>query len=213
MKKRVVLPHYKCGQFESLQEAVRFLKNERYSWDYHLVNIISYNLRYRDCLRDQGIDALLHVLVSDAPELAEEKEVLAYIRAWYDKEGKNISDYDIQCYNINDVVNVLGHEFQGLSDVMACSRLGCSLQGEPCVYAYELYQNYPVFDSFDLCDKRTYQNYFFSDKPFDAEDRSRMLANKLGINYCMVHEEIPDHLLPVLYYRGDGNYMLLATRK
>lgn len=29
----------------------------------------------------------------------------------------------------------------------------------------------------------------------------------------MVHEQIPINLLPLLYYNGDGNYMLLATKK
>ena len=33
------------------------------------------------------------------------------------------------------------------------------------------------------------------------------------MNYCMVHENIPDHLLPMLYYYGDGDYMILATKK
>ena len=32
-------------------------------------------------------------------------------------------------------------------------------------------------------------------------------------NFCMVNEQITPELLPILYYKGDGNYMLLATKK
>ena len=34
-----------------------------------------------------------------------------------------------------------------------------------------------------------------------------------GFNYCMVHENIPEENLPILYYKGDGKYMLLATKR
>ena len=32
-------------------------------------------------------------------------------------------------------------------------------------------------------------------------------------NFCMVHEQISEGMLPILYYSGEGNYMLLATNK
>ena len=31
-------------------------------------------------------------------------------------------------------------------------------------------------------------------------------------NFCVTHENIPEEELPILYYSGDGQYMLLASK-
>ena len=33
------------------------------------------------------------------------------------------------------------------------------------------------------------------------------------MDFCMVHEEIPKEFLPILYYNGDSDHVLLATEK
>jgi hypothetical protein len=77
----------------------------------------------------------------------------------------------------------------------------------------ELYEHYPVFDSYDMGDDRTYQNYFFINGDVSAEDVEKRAKLSDGVNYCMVHEDLPEEMLPVLYYNGDGDYMLLAQKK
>lgn len=40
-------------------EAILFYKQECYSWNHYLRDIIQHNVRYRDCIRDEGIDVPL----------------------------------------------------------------------------------------------------------------------------------------------------------
>lgn len=222
----VCFPHYHKGEFSSLHKAVRFLKDRQSGWGYYMKKIVQYNVRYRDILREKGLVSLLHRLLEDAPELCSEKAALEEVRRWYVDEGKHLAGYDIQCYNIKDKITILGHEFSGLEDVKAhrslCGRdsfydpdmIHCTPAKESKdVFVAELYDRYPIFDSYDIGDDRTYQNYFFSNVPFSEETLAEMKAIKHKCNYCMVHEEIPEHLLPVLYYSGEGDYMILATKK
>ena len=74
-------------------------------------------------------------------------------------------------------------------------------------------KDYPTFDSFDSCDDRSYDNFAFSKAPLSADEYQTHRNLPLGINYCMVTEKIPQHCLPILYYVGDFDYMLLATAK
>ena len=50
-------------------------------------------------------------------------------------------------------------------------------------------------------------------KPITKEQMQQYANMKLESNYCMVHEHIPTEHLPILYYVGDGPYMVLATKK
>ena len=77
----------------------------------------------------------------------------------------------------------------------------------------EFYENYPIFDSYDLGDDRTYQNYIFRKNEITKQDMEIAFAVYHKGDFCIVHERIPENMLPILYYRGEGNYMLLATNK
>ena len=47
-----------------------------------------------------------------------------------------------------------------------------------------------------------------------TKEQMQLYANmKQEGNYCMVHEHIPTEHLPILYYVGDGPYMVLATQQ
>ena len=223
---KISYPGYRDCEFSSLRDAVQCFRTRGASLECRMPDIIMYNVCYRDYLRLYGIEMLLRHFVEDVPELAEDPKLLQSLREWYDKKGKDLAGYDIQCYNIKDTIKVLGHEFHGLDDVMAhrtaFARLGCSdISISSCapekklsgLYVSEFYASYPVFDSYDCGDGRTYQNYVFTDEPVDEAMLKDISEIRHNYDYCMVHEHIPDHLLPILYYRGDGNYMILAQKK
>ncbi len=189
----------------------------------YLPKIVQYNVRYRIHLREHGFESLLKRLADEAPALAGENEAMESLRDWWLRE-KRLASYDIQCYNIKDKITVLGHEFDGLSDVVKhtamCGRefytgfeswtqTGNDRSAE--VSVGKIYLNYPVFDSFDLRDDRTYQNYLFRRFPITSADMEDVFKTPRMANFCMVHERIPKDKLPLLYYRGDGGYMLLAA--
>lgn len=222
----ICFPHYSKGKFDSLAQALRTLKRIRYGWsEYMLTEIVQYNVCYRDYLRTYGMESLIEHLIEEAPDLGNETAALKHLRDWWARKGQ-LADYDIQCYHINDRITVLGRNFDGLEDIFRhraiigknfFSGFECFTPNEineyPDVHIGELYDNYPIFDSYDAGDDRTYQNYIFRTKPITKDDMAGAFKTSCRCNFCMVHEDIPVHRLPILYYNGDGEYMLLATSK
>ncbi|MBE6303613.1 MAG: hypothetical protein E7089_06725 [Bacteroidales bacterium] len=222
---KICFPHYEKGEFVSLAEALKFLKRKDYSLSSDtLWKIVQYNTRYRNYLRRYGVNILIIRFIIEAPQLIKETSLLNHLRKWAAKE--KLADYDIQCYNIKDKVTILGHTFNGLKDIREhvelCGREGYDglhcwspTEVEPYedVHVGHFYDNYPVFDSYDLGDDRTYQNYIFRNSPIAEANMKETFCTFHGFNFCMVHENIPEDRLPILYYSGDGKYMLLATKR
>ena len=136
-----------------------------------------------------------------------------------------IADYDIQMYHIDDDITILGHTFHGLKDVRQHCEMTASLGSYLFCFPTKEHiplenihvgiidKSYPKFDSYDYSDTRCYENYIFAPKPITKEQMQQYANIKLESNYCMVHEHIPAENLPILYYVGEGPYMVLATPK
>ncbi len=222
---KICFPHHTCGEFGSLNEAFHYLKKREYGWSWFtLTEIVKYNIFYRDYLREHGIDSLIKKIIEEVSELSEDKKALNHLREWTVKEA--IAAYDIQCYNIKSKITIMGHTFDDLEDIIKHRELlgkeffrgfECFTPQEVIAYSDihigELYENYPIFDSYDLGDDRTYQNYIFRKSEITEQEMKAAFDLSHRGNFCMVHERIPSHLLPILYYSGDGKYMLLATNK
>lgn len=222
---RICFPHHEKGEFDSLNKAVNFFihsRNSRYI-DYILEDIVRYNICYRDHWRSFGLDSLMERLSDEAPGI--DYQTLDKLRKSLECES-HVAPYDIQCYNIHDKITILGHTFNGLIDISRhCEIVGYgSFFGLNCftpkdaesyddIHIGEVYERYPVFDSSDLCDDRTYQNYIFRPNPITQSDMEEAFKIPHRMSCCMVHEEIPSSQLPILYYQGDGDYYLLATAK
>lgn len=135
--------------------------------------------------------------------------------------------YTIKQYKITDQITILGHTFNGLEDIQK----HCTLCGRESWYEFQsyvpedtddypdvhiglIYSNYPVFDSDDLGDTRKYQNYIFRKKPITTQDLEKTLEIPHNRNFCMVDKDattpIPEDQLPILYYLGDLDTMMLA---
>ena len=223
---KICYPGYFDCEFNSLASAVKYFKKRRFDIDYRLQEIIMYNVCYRDYLREYGIEVLIRRMLSDAPELSDERNLFENLMVWYGMEGKDLANYDIQCYNIKETFSVLGYEFKGLDDVkkhrsmygkFGCERIyleECSSPNEvPGLCISELYASYPIFDSYDIGDDRTYQNYIFTSNPLSNDQIDKLSNMRRRTNYCLVHDYIPEDILPILYYQGDGDYMILASKK
>lgn len=222
---KICFPHHRCGEFSSLTEAFYCLKDINCGWSWFtLTDIVKYNVCYRDYLREYGVDSLIEKVIGEVPELADDQKALNHLREWVSKE--KVATYDIQCYNIKDKITVLGHTFDGLEDVIKhrglvgkefIRRLDCfTPQGVsvyPDIHIGELYENYPVFDSYDSGDDRTYQNYIFRRDEITVQEMETVFAIARKGNFCIVHEHVPEEMLPILYYGGEGKYMLLAIKK
>lgn len=188
---------------------------------YPLIDMVQHNRCFRDYLRKYGVEELIRFLVKEMPELKKSEFALQYLKEWISQT--KLADYNIQRYHIKDKITILGHEFNGLEDIQNhCAMVGKKyLQGLRCwhregrteypdIHIGKLYDDYPSFDSYDSCDNRTYQNYIFRTAPITEDNMKEVFKIPHNFNFCMVHEHIPKERLPILYYSGEGEYMLLA---
>ncbi len=187
-----------------------------------LDRLIQYNIVLRDMLRQKGIEALLDDIFSVVPkDKVDERMIQRIIRYWTENP---IADYDIQMYHIDDDITIMGHTFHGLKGVrqhceMIASR-GSQLYCFPTkkhiplenIHVGIIEKDYPKFDSYDYSDTRCYENYIFAPEPITEPLIQKYTKIGVESNYCMVHEKISVELLPILYYVGDGPYMVLATK-
>ena len=214
--------YFQTHYFSSWQEAVKYLYQSNRIGN-ELNRLIQYNVVMRDILRQKGIEALLDEIFAIVPKNSVDVRLIQLIiRYWTENP---IADYDIQMYHIDDDITIFGHTFHGLQDVRQHCEMTASVRSQlHCfptkeyiplenIHIGEIYESYPIFDSYDYSDNRCYENYIFASKPITQKLMQQYANLKHECNYCMVHEKIPTELLPVLYYVGEGPYMVLATKK
>ena len=83
------------------------------------------------------------------------------------------------------------------------------------VHVGELWMSYPCFDSSDflyenLYENRTYQNYILRERPITFEDMERLRKLPSGMNAQRLSPSVPEDMLPMVYYVGDGDTMMVA---
>ncbi len=131
----------------------------------------------------------------------------------------------VRSVSIHDDVKILGHVFHGLDDIKSHVEMSlydehfscgdpqsCEPKSECMVHVGELWQRYPCFDSEDyMYENRSYQNYIFRFHKI-TKFNMRMLAYLPGWYNCKrVSWLLPWWYLPMVYYEGDGDTMLVAT--
>ena len=227
MKDKIRFPIYGGGKYECLEDVIRAFKEEEWKkLSTYICKIVEYNIPYRDYLRENGIDGLIEHLCDEAPSFREEEDAIKELQGWYSQQG-GIADYDIQCYGIDDSFDVLGHTFQGLQEIRERVEM-FSFQGysgfriftpEETVGSPDglhigmMFQSYPQFDSYDAGDNRSYDNYIIRKKEITKSDMEKLSEVPSLYNDMRIHERIPASMLPILYYGGSGDYILLATAK
>lgn len=224
---RIYFPHMIKGDFNNLRGAYRTLHQPNYGWDERqLIDIVQYNICFRDYLRKNGVKNLVDMMCENLPELVQDEASLKSLYGWTVKTP--LADYDVQCYLTNAEINILGHVYCGIDDIRRSVELECRIGvgnelnfrrhnnsrifGEVHVGLFS--KAYPIFDYFDIGDDRTFQNYIFSrDSLSEVVMRKVYDTTPKDANTQMVHERIPEENLPILWYQGDGRYMILASAK
>lgn len=223
---KICYPCYGRGKFTSLASLFNYIAEDesRYISPYSLINIVQYNIPYRNHLRSYGIDSLVERLYWEAPQLYERPMMIKFLREWAEYEP--IADYDIQYLCVDDKVTIFGHTFNGLRDISLSAEVWCCDYGEGVDYTQvkttyindkvhiaDIYKFYPCFDSTDVGDHRSYHNYVFRKHVPTEQDIEQVMRTPHVFDFCMMHERINIDQLPILYYGGSGRYMLLATKR
>ena len=227
--KKVYFPCYGGCEFGSLEEAVNHVQNRHGGLYVYIDKIVMYNIRFRDCLRAHGIEGVIKMLIDEAPAVAPDTQALDYLRSkWTGRMNEHIADYDIQCLPKDSRMRISSWWYDGLEDIEANVEMSGNpkhkfyrwtkreeYQRDPFrLHVGNIWESYPMFDSSDASDGRSYNNYVFSRIPL-TENMMEQYCKRINSNIdaCMVHEDIPVELLPILYYNGDSDWMILASAK
>ena len=119
-------------------------------------------------------------------------------------------------------VEILGHVFNGLSDIKKAVETYCRIERnswniEPKfpvngLHVVCIYEPYPCFDTEDYANEdRDYSNYFFSTKPFTKQQIDKLSKLPGRCNAQIVSGSMPEWTVPAVYYSGDGDKMVVAT--
>ena len=136
---------------------------------------------------------------------------------------KHEEEHRIYSCSIHDDVTILGQVFHGLDDIIAHVEMymcdGSSGNPDKCkpekkgkVHVGQLWMRYPCFDSSDYAyETRAYQNFILRDRPITSVDMK--ILNKLpwNGNAKRISESVPSDMLPMVYYIGDGDQMIIAV--
>jgi hypothetical protein len=140
----------------------------------------------------------------------------------FKRDNRQVEHKIFSC-SIHDDVEILGQVFHGLQDICAQVEMSQAV-GSSCkpsvrepkktgrVHVGELWMSYPCFDSSDyLYENRTYQNYILRERPITFEDMERLRKLPSGMNAQRLSPSVPEDMLPMVYYVGDGDTMIVGV--
>ena len=140
----------------------------------------------------------------------------------FKKEKRQVEHKIFSC-SIHDDVEILGQVFHGLQNISAHVEMSQAV-GSSCkpsvrepkktgrVHVGELWMSYPCFDSSDyLYENRTYQNYILRERPITFEDMERLRKLPSGMNAQRLSPSVTEAMLPMVYYVGDGDTMIVGV--
>lgn len=216
---QVYVPFYGCYKFMPLNEALTA------TIQYNVIMIgalVRNNILLRDAYRDMGSKKFTKELVKLAHcngGIADNMKIFNQRLA----QAGGLSDYDIQVYSKDTPLTFFGVTIQGLQGLQ--QRVECSLNGKYGGTPYErtpemsdihigrVWEGYPMFDSYDVSDNRTFDNYLIRNHPITQEEISAVAALLGPCNGNRVTEYIPANCLPLVYYEGEGESIYVASAK
>lgn len=215
----IIFPFDECNRM-SLKDAIATILEQGYT--YMIQDTIQYNILLRDAYHDMGAKAFTKELLA----IADNDEKLTIRMQDFNEriaEKGGLADYDIQAYNIKDPITFFGVTVQGLEGLK--QRIECRCRDEKherpysCspivsdIHVGELWHSYPMFDSYDSADDRTYNNYVVRNHKITPKEMAAVMDLPKKGNYLRVTEHISTDCLPLVYYRGEGKCILVATEK
>lgn len=179
----------------------------------------SIHIEWGDYLTDSVLNSLTQYVMRNTRYHTEERAKRELFKLPFVPVMMKIG---IQEYSIYDDVEILGHTFVGLEDIKRHVELslyeGCSTTDIKNGYKLEnvhigeMWAPYPCFDSSDsLYENRTYQNYIFRNRPITPEDLQNLHKLPIKDNHSRLSEKVPSDMLPMVYYNGDDDTMLVLT--
>lgn len=107
-------------------------------------------------------------------------------------------------------IEILGHIYHGIQDVknQCCSESGPLIILTKC-------ELFPCFDSDDYAtEKRFFRNFLFCKSSEEAAKKGDTFRKSKvrAINYCLIGEDMPEDMLPMVYYADESKEVIIARK-
>lgn len=115
----------------------------------------------------------------------------------------------VLCLPDNCTLSLLGQTFEGADGLKDYVREQTD-NSQP--YIIDRCQRFPCFDSEDYASEyRFYRNFLICQDKQEADDKlNRMKQLPHSINFCLVSNELPDDMRPMVYYADESMTLMLA---
>ena len=130
------------------------------------------------------------------------------IKKRIEKEGiSNINQ--VLCLPDNCTLSIHGQTFEGAEGLKDYVREQTD-SSQP--YIVDRCQRFPCFDSEDYANEyRFYRNFLICHDKQEADDKlKRMKQLPHSFNFCLVSDELPDDMRPMVYYADESMTLMLA---
>ena len=196
----------------TLAEALEYISNDKLNYA-RFDDMMLHNVVLRDAIRSFGVKKVINQIKEFAPASEKLEELFESFQNKY-SDGC-IGNLDIQVYSVTENFQIFGETLHGLDDILAYMEISMGInqtsasiekpekRGE--LHVGQLWERYPCFDLSDYAtERRFYQNYIIRKEPIRETEI-------LQLKKFRISERIPLDMLPMVYYVGDGGFMLVAT--
>ena len=204
---------YSHTQYEfTLVEALEYICNDKLNYA-RFDDMMLHNVVLRDAIRSFGVKKVINQIREFAPASEKLEELYESFQNKYSDDC--IGNLDIQVYSVTENFQIFGETLHGLDDILAYMEISIGInqtsasiekpekRGE--LHVGQLWERYPCFDLSDYAtERRFYQNYIIRKEPIRETEI-------LQLKKFRISERIPLDMLPMVYYVGDGGFMLVAT--
>ncbi|MCH5310397.1 MAG: hypothetical protein J1E57_00290 [Prevotella sp.] len=204
---------YSHTQYEfTLAEALEYIRNDKLNYA-RFDDMMLHNVVLRDAMRNFGVKKVINQIKEFAPASEKLEELFERFQNKYSDDC--IGNLDIQVYSVIENFQIFGETLHGLDDILAYMEISIGInqtsasiekpekRGE--LHVGQLWERYPCFDLSDYATERCfYQNYIIRKEPIRETEI-------LQLKKFRISERIPLDMLPMVYYVGDGGFMLVAT--
>lgn len=210
----IVVPSGPCKPgFKTLAECVDFYQEyygELYNededipeWSSFDDDIALYTPRFREVLRQDGIEALIELFAKEDSRL-DKPFMKNALRDMWETLGGRLGDNDIRLVDCLQDIEILGETYHGIDDFMSADKKN---------HVKRVCEPYPCFDEYDaLYEDRAYHLYAFSKEDISADEAvdSKMRDIMRFVSWPNFAERV-SFPYPLVYYRGDGSTALLIS--
>lgn len=172
---------------------------DKWKLDRFFIRALAESYYYRPLLQYKAVEEWLAWLDAEVPILRDVVR-LGIMKTHLEACKQRLGDYMLARIPKDTTLTFKGVTYQGIGGIMQADR------EEQQVFS--ICKRFPCFDSYDyVYENRYYRNYWFG---VDEAVREVIWAWQGGGNCRYIGEDLPDVMLPMVYYEDEQDTMLVA---